>query len=124
MDTETVLFLRERVPDARLQEALAEAFGIAQDAADKPLVVHYAQGFAVGISIPCDGSVLVDYAAGVLSKRLDTAVLLESSGEAQWLLFAPDASRPLEVQVVELRHGLDVLMPMAVAAPAAEVMHA
>lgn len=112
MDTEIVLFVREQVADTMLQEALAEAFGIAPDAGDKPLVVRYAQGFAVGVSIPCDDKVPVEYAANMLSERLDTAVLLESCAGAQWLLFAPGAPDPLEVQVVELRHGLDVAMPM------------
>lgn len=112
MDTEIVLFVREQVADTMLQEALAEAFGIAPDAGDKPLVVRYAQGFAVGVSIPCDDKVPVEHAANMLSERLDTAVLLESCAGAQWLLFAPGAPDPLEVQVVELRHGLDVAMPM------------
>lgn len=112
MDTEIVLFIRESVADTMLREALAEAFGIAPDAGDKPLVVRYAQGFAVGVSIPYDDKVPVEHAATMLSERLDTAVLLESCAGAQWLLFAPGTPDPLEVQVVELRHGLDVHMPM------------
>lgn len=124
MDTETVLFLREQVPDTILQEALAEAFGIAPDAGDKPLIVRYAQGFAVGVSIPCDDGIPVELAANMLSERLDTAILLESCAGAQWLLFTPDTPDPLEVQVMELRHGLDVVMPMTHARLRAGVLQA
>lgn len=116
MDTEIVLFLQKQIPDAKLQEALSETFGIAPDAGDKPLVVRYTQGFAVGVSIPCGSDVLVERAANTLSGRLDTAVLLESCAGPQWLLFTPDAPEAMEVEVLELRHGLDVVVPMHVLA--------
>lgn len=124
MDTEIVLFLRDQVPDPILQKTLADTFGIAPDAGDKPLVVRYAQGFAVGVSIPCHDGAPVEYVAHMLSERLDTAVLLESCAGAQWLLFTPDAPDPLEVLVVELRHGLDVTMPIPHAGLTARGMHA
>lgn len=114
MDTEVVLFLRERVPEPALQDALADVFGIAPEAADKPLVVRYAQGFAVGVSIPCNSGLAPENAAAMLSKWLAATVLLESCAGGQWLLFTPEAHGPCEVQVVELRHGLDVLMPVPI----------
>ena len=116
MDTEIVLFLRSGVPEAGLQEALAEVFGLAAEDGDAPLVVRYAQGFAVGISVPCDDTSVAEHAAKALSERLGTAVLLEARDSTQWLLFAPGVPDPLEVDVVELRHGLDVAMPMGVTA--------
>ncbi|WP_420474624.1 hypothetical protein [Noviherbaspirillum sp. ST9] len=124
MDTEVVLFLRDEVADAALQEALAEAFGVAPDTADKPLVVRYVQGFAIGVSLPCEEGLHAEKAAALLSTRLDTAVLLESCAGTQWILFAPGERGPLDVQVVELRHGLDVLMPLVVTAASPGAIHA
>ena len=106
MDSEVVLFLREPVPRATLQPALAESFGIAPDT---PLVVGYPQGFALGISVPSGGGAAARQAAASLSKRLGTAVLLEQyNEEAHWLLFHPGTPQPREVEIIELRYGLDV----------------
>lgn len=113
MDSETVLFLREPVAGTALLEALTELFGISPEAWDTALVVDYPQGYATGISIPCAGGLAVRGAARKLASRLDTAVLLEACGSGdekpRWLLFTPGALRPQAVQVVELRHGLDVV---------------
>jgi len=114
MDTEIVLFLRSGVPEARLQEALAEVFCLAAEDGDAPLVVRYAQGFALGVSVPCGNRPVAEHAAKALSEQLHTAVLLEARDSTQWLLFAPGVPDPLEVEVVELRHGLDVAMPTSV----------
>jgi len=112
MDTETVLFLRSRVPDGELLAAIAEAFAPALDAGDEPLVVHYPQGFASGVSIPCRAGLAIQEAVAALSNRLVTTVLLEwtasTGGGSEWLLFTPGIPGPRSVQVVELRHGLDV----------------
>jgi hypothetical protein len=112
MDSEIVLFLRACVPETRLHEALSDTFGVAPENSDAPLVVRYAQGFATGVSVPCNDASVAWHAANTLSERLGTAVLLEAGDGAQWLLFTPGASHPLGVGVVELRHGLDVLLPM------------
>ena len=128
MDGEIVLFLRDRVPEAALQAALTEAFGLSTDAGDAPLVVDYAQGFALGISIPCNGTHAVHDAASALARRLGTVVLLESGrpmdDDGHWLLFAPGTPQPFAVQVVELRHGLDVILPVHAFARSAGAAHA
>lgn len=110
MGTEIVLFLRDRVAEAPLQQALADVFGVAGDGGDEPLVVRYMQGFALGISAMCNG-ISARQAARMLAERVATDVLLETccdSENVKWLLFSPDADEAYEVQVVELRHGLDV----------------
>lgn len=126
MENETVLFLHDRVPHPDLLAALAEVFGISPDGGDAPLVVGYVQGFAIGVSIPGDGKLTARRAADALSTRLNTAVLLESCNPdedgANWLLFTPGTQHPRAVQVVELRHGLDVVEPArAFARPAGSV---
>ena len=123
MDAEIVLFLRECVSESRLQEVLADTFGISSEDRDAPLVVRYAQGFAIGVSIPCNEALEVEHAANTLSERLGTSVLLEACDGAQWLLFAPGASHPFEVEVVELQHGLDVVIP-SVNVPVAGAVYA
>ncbi|OWW18616.1 hypothetical protein [Noviherbaspirillum denitrificans] len=106
MDAEVVLFLRKPVPAAALQPALAESFGIPPDL---PLVVGYPQGFALGISVPCSSEQFARRAAKRLASRLGTEVLLEPGGrEAHWLLFRPEVPQPVEVEIIELRYGLDV----------------
>jgi hypothetical protein len=124
METEIVLFLQEDVPEAALETVLAEVFDIAPDAGDTPLVVRYEQGFAIGVSVPCDGTLSAECAAGSLCSRLGMPVLLESCPRlherAQWLLFAPGTPDPFEVEVVELRYGLDVATPVLQAAPIRE----
>lgn len=119
METEIVLFLQKDVPEAELETVLAEVFDIAPEAGDTPLVVRYAQGFAVGVSIPCDAALSAECAAGSLCSRLGMPVLLEScppmNKQAHWLLFAPGRPDPFEVEVVELRHGLDVATPWVLA---------
>lgn len=113
MDSETVLFLREPVARPALHEALTELFGLSPDALDAVLVVDYPQGYATGISVPRTNGVAVRSALRKLAARLETAVLLEDCGtdddKPRWLLFIPGALRPQAVQVVELRHGLDVI---------------
>ena len=120
METEAVLFLRRRVGEAALQAALAEAF--VPGMGDEALIVHYSQGFAVGISIICDKGFALPRAAAALSDRLDTAVLLEDPLGSQWLLFTPGAAAPEAVQVIELRHGLDVAAPARMQAAAASAL--
>ena len=119
METEVVLFLRRRVGETALQAALAEAF--APDLDDDALIVHFPQGFATGISVMCDEGLAVDRAEA-LSNRLDSAVLLEDPRTSQWLLFTPGAPAPEAVQVIELRHGLDVAAPARMQAAAASAL--
>jgi len=123
MDSEIVLFLREAVNEAVLQQALEELFGLGRDLADEPLVVRYPQGFALGVSVPGACARSSHHAAALLAERLDSPVLLESleGGKEAWLLFLPGVAAPVETRVVELRHGLDVVTPLPQArrAPAA-----
>ena len=116
MENEIVLFLHDRVPHPDLLAALADVFGISPHASDAPLVVGYVQGFAIGVSIPDNGKLTTHRAADTLSTRLNTEVLLESCDPckdgADWLLFTPGAPHPRAVQIVELRHGLDIADPV------------
>ena len=116
MESETVLFLRERIPAPALHAALADLFGLPPDGADSLLIVEYPQGFAMGISVPGEGVAPAQGAVRELASRLDTAVLLESwsRGEdgSHWMLFTPGAGRPRSVQILELRHGLDIVDPL------------
>ena len=113
MDNEIVLFLQERVPKPVLHAALADLFGMASDGGVTVLVVDYPQGFATGVSSPRTDNMPVHGAVRKLAARLETAVLLESCNRAdeasRWLVFIPGAPRPQPVQIVELRHGLDVV---------------
>jgi len=118
METEVVLFLRRRVGETALQAALAEAFAPNMDDA---LIVHFPQGFATGISVICDEGFAVGRAEA-LSDRLESAVLLEDPRTSQWLLFTPGAAAPEAVQVIELRHGLDVAAPARMQAGAASAL--
>jgi hypothetical protein len=127
MSADIVLFLRDHVPHTELIAALSEIFGIGQEE-DGPLIVTYAEGFAIGVGIAVERTARLREDAVALAERLDTLVLLETSRQqddgSDWLLCSPGSQHPLPAQPVELRHGLTVAVHKRKSAVSARAVYA